>query len=1146
MSSRFSPQDLADCLNDGAELRPRIVLTEEQARVVGSPLGSALVVAGAGSGKTFVMALRVLWLVANGLVEPEQILGLTFTRKAAAEMNDRIRWMLSLLPADLAGGEDAGWPEVSTYNAYAAGIVRSWGLQIGVDPDARILSEAQKWDLANQLVEAWPGDVDPKVSAGTLTAELLRIADQCSDNRISGDQFGERIQAIIADLTGKPAGINPSTGREKRALPGQIQSAVKHLTKQLKVASLIAAYGDRKQTLGAMDFADQVAFAGQLAAAPDSAAAAAERSVRKAVLLDEFQDTSVLQIEFLSALFAKTPVMAVGDPNQAIYGWRGASAGALPAFLRRFPGPDPDGGRPALLNLSQARRNDKTVLRAANRIAEPLRVDLLETLGESSGLRELTPRDGAGEGRLEAGYFATEQEESAHVAAWLRREWLEAPGGAGSRTAAVLVRNRGQISAIAGALEEAAVPHRVVLSTSLLDVPEVRDLVSVLRASHDLTRGDAFMRLAASPRLGLGIRDLDSLARIAGRSRRGTVETVPKAPLDVVDALARGAVPESDSLSAAARDRLARLGHALRRVRAASAHLSVPELVLAAEQVLSLDVDIMAKAGVSGRAQVDRLVSEAHRYVAGQPEAGLAGFLDWLEGEEAVGGGLEAADVSVDQDAVQILTIHGAKGLEWDVVAVPGLSDGTLPSVAADKEGRRLALGWLSGSSMAGDGGLPWEMRLDREALPRFRHWEAGDVVELGQALDQFREAAGARQVAEGRRLAYVALTRAKTHLLVTGSWLAGGRATPRPPSPFLCELAQAGPDGPPLVSDSGWAPRPSGAPEDVAMASGLKSGDGAAAPPVWPPVTPLDHLGNETLTNEPSISYSGSRRASIGAQRRTCVASLLGDREPALRAAAAAVDRAAETLDPRDSGPISLDVAVARLQALDSDLAREAALLLSEDRRSRRVPSVALPERTSVTGLIGLAQDPVEAVKQLRRPVPRPPARGAAVGDQFHVQVALELAHRARAIGRQGLFDEVDLTAQTQDAAIEAEVEALLAAWRESVWLTGPYRVNAVEAPVDLMFLGHAVSARIDAIFEDPSGTLHVVDWKTNRSVKGAARPEHQAQVRFYQAALGRRLEAEPDQIRGYVHYVRENLSVEVAHEPGFMAGLERTLVRR
>jgi DNA helicase-2/ATP-dependent DNA helicase PcrA len=232
-------------------------------------------------------------------------------------------------------------------------------------------------------------------------------------------------------------------------------------------------------------------------------------------------------------------------------------------------------------------------------------------------------------------------------------------------------------------------------------------------------------------------------------------------------------------------------------------------------------------------------------------------------------------------------------------------------------------------------------------------------------------------------------------------------------------------------------------------------------------------------------------------------------------------------------------DQALDLLAQIDDDLAREAALLLAEERLAGELPRVALPEQTSATGLVALAQDPVGQAIQLRRPIPRQPSGGAAIGAQFHARVALELAHHWGARAQQGVLDEDALAAPAVDAELEAAVGRLLAAWRESEWLSGRYRVSAVEAPIELDFMGHAVAARIDAVFEDRDGSLVVVDWKTERSRGGRAKPSHAGQIRFYQAALARSRGIDPASIRGYVHHVPENLSLEVSYDPAYMERL-------
>ncbi len=164
---RFSPEELTAML--GERNRP----TAEQSAIISSPLTPRLVIAGAGSGKTATMADRVVWLVANGWVRPEEVLGVTFTRKAAGELASRIRAKLATLPAHRSGGQPAHWPsrqdaagadalepKVSTYHSYASGIVSDYGLRLGVERDVVLLGGAQAWQLASEVVEAYDGDYE--------------------------------------------------------------------------------------------------------------------------------------------------------------------------------------------------------------------------------------------------------------------------------------------------------------------------------------------------------------------------------------------------------------------------------------------------------------------------------------------------------------------------------------------------------------------------------------------------------------------------------------------------------------------------------------------------------------------------------------------------------------------------------------------------------------------------------------------------------------------------------------------------------------------------------------------------------------------------------------------------------------------------
>jgi len=186
---RFSPGELADIL--GERNRP----TEEQSAIIASPLTPRLVIAGAGSGKTATMADRVVWLVANGWVRPEEVLGVTFTRKAAGELASRIRAKLATLqriassdngeygfPEGVAGSDELE-PKVSTYHSYASGIVSDYGLRLGIERDVVLLGGAQAWQLASEVVEAYDGDYEHFIAAkSTLVNAVMQLAGECAEH----------------------------------------------------------------------------------------------------------------------------------------------------------------------------------------------------------------------------------------------------------------------------------------------------------------------------------------------------------------------------------------------------------------------------------------------------------------------------------------------------------------------------------------------------------------------------------------------------------------------------------------------------------------------------------------------------------------------------------------------------------------------------------------------------------------------------------------------------------------------------------------------------------------------------------------------------------------------------------------------------
>ncbi|WP_410050113.1 ATP-dependent helicase [Actinomadura sp. CNU-125] len=505
--------------------------TDEQARVIEAPMAPMAVVAGAGSGKSETMAARVVWLVANGFVRPERVLGLTFTRKAAAELGARVRRRLDtlreVLPADeleRLGGESLfdGEPMVSTYHSYAARLFGDHALREALEPTMRLISPAVAWQICSRVVDAYNGPMDRiDWSPDTVTKAVMELSGDLSEHLRTAD-----------DVRGVGARLDEMFAALRKPLKAQRDVLAKQAVRE-QLMPLIEAYGRAKSVKEIVDHGDQMALAARIAHRHPEVGMI-ERSRFSVVLLDEYQDTSQAQLVLLRSLFASGhPVTAVGDPCQSIYGWRGASAGNLLRFASDFPVQPSIGGRrpvPApVVQLSRSFRNGERILDAAARIQEELRAD-------TEAVPVLVPGAGRdGRGRVECALFDTVEEEAdriaARIAALLTADQDTAPDGAPQveplrfSDVAVLARKRSQFPLLRRALEARAIPVEVVGLGGLLTVPEVQDVVATMRVMHDPSAGASLARLLTGPRWRLGPRDLVALGWRAARwprNRRGT------------------------------------------------------------------------------------------------------------------------------------------------------------------------------------------------------------------------------------------------------------------------------------------------------------------------------------------------------------------------------------------------------------------------------------------------------------------------------------------------------------------------------------------------------------------------------------------------------------------------------------------------
>lgn len=906
-----SALDIAEMLNGADGKKP----TPEQVRMIEAGPAPTLVIAGAGSGKTATMVDRVIWLVDNGFVRPEEVLGVTFTRKAATELRSRMRAGLNTLrrsrrvaPSDEELREGIADPTVLTYHSYANNLVKEYGLRLGVEQDAQMLGDAQKWQLAAQIVQYWEGELPldkdgVPVSAATMINQMLQLSDECAEHLVEPQQVIDFCTEQLAAYATVPD-PRRATKTERDILK------VQRLLRNRRVyARMAMSYARVKARMQVLDFGDLMRFAARIAEA-DPAIREGERARFKVVLLDEFQDTSHAQMSLFSSIYGADeaagipahPVMAVGDPKQSIYGFRGASDGQMFSFYRHFP---TEHAQPLFLSI--AWRNDISVLNAANHVAEKLK-EVPEWVRAADGditaaqVPDLRPRCAlVGEpgspafeqaaagmvGRVDLTYHDSDREEAVAIAERIaavreyERAYAAHRSGDGSvrprlkmPEIAVLARVHGQLDPIRVECERLGIPVQQVGLGGLLSQPEVVDLVSALRVLADPNRSDALVRLLTGARWRLGAADMlalgdwaQSLVRERERALReqmalrmlteaedaDNAEDIRleaehlRAAQERLDETLKGAVEDSSGyaslieavenlpqdgadgeplygehyrgrrFSPAALERLRAFAEQMRVLRAGLSE-DLGTLLYEIERTMLLDIELAVRPGtdpLGSRANLDAFHEVAAAYGMSAPrinamiyagsdgvsaEEGdpgarrfllssggvsyVMGFLAWLERADDEEKGLALGAVEPDPNAVQLMTMHAAKGLEWDHVLLPGLcgsaTGGQTPNL------------W----QMSANAALPWPLRGDREYLPSILETpeeitafeKAKDLEDyLGEHKDDAAEHAGM----EDRRLMYVAMTRARNLLAMSAYRWRSASVSPQPVQPFWEELLE-------------------------------------------------------------------------------------------------------------------------------------------------------------------------------------------------------------------------------------------------------------------------------------------------------------------------------------------------------------------
>lgn len=1023
--------------------------SEEQIAAITAPLEPGMIIAGAGTGKTTVMSGRIAWLVMTEQVMPEQILGLTFTKKATQELLTRVR---NLMPVALSYVKDeerrasAGDPTISNYNSFGSRLLSEHGLRLGYEPDSRVVVDATRYQLAMRVVR------DTNVDLGKFgyvpvdaVADMMKLDEQLSNYLVEPS-------ALIDHERNSIEGFK-KIDKPQKVVEQLIESGVQRQA----LAQLVQEFRDAKKANSIIDFSDQIRLAATAAqSSPEMCRLLREQFA--VVLLDEYQDTSRSQMILLKTLFGEGhPVMAVGDPCQAIYGWRGAEISNMESFVKDFP--LSGGADSPIYNLSANRRSLQQVLTAANGVSAPLR-DIHKSIKELvAGEVKETP------GSVHVGLLETFRDE----VEWIADEIAKVKPAASWSEVAILLREKKNTGLFVEALERRDIPVQVVSPDALVNLPEVREVVSYLQVINDPCANAALARIMMGPRWRIGTRDMALL----GKHARYLVhkDDDDDAPIDVVldriiadvdkservsllDALEDVANQNKFGYSREALDRMEQLSAMLRSLRRHAGESAV-DVIARVIRTTGIGVEALARHMGEGGVRFDRLATLLE--LAGdfrnlEGDSNLSAFLAFIRDSERFSQ-LPDAEVVIKDNAVVVMTVHQSKGLEFPFVAIPSLSAGVFPG--SPKSGH-----WPEKASL-----LPMTlMGKDKDdpltafppAEPKAKDYKAHkDLVKELHLLDE-------------RRLAYVAITRAKRLVIASASWWGPTQKEPRGPGEFLKVLREH-------------------ATEAVTWADGPE--DGAENPMLgvtefvqWP--APIDSELRGDLVGQAAVvnSYRNTSKSEIDL----------------------------DTLSAAD-----------RQLALDWD--KDIAVLLDQVELAQATTrEVRLPRALTASQTMAFVSDQESFLKSLVRPMPRKPSAVASRGTAFHAWVE-------DFFGQRPLID-LETLPGSGDSEIydDKQLDSLKRAFEEGHF--AQRMPTELEEPFALVVGGHTLRGRIDAIFKgslvDPVANERwtVVDWKT-----GAPGSADELQLSIYRLAVADIKGVSPEQIDVAFYYVAD----KQIHEP-------------
>lgn len=958
-------------------------LSQEQKIAAEAPLVPSLIVAGAGTGKTSVMVERVVYLVKQSGITPDQILGLTFTNKAAGEFKERT---INRLKQEKFENVTL---EISTYHSFAHNLVMNYGLRIGIDTNNQILTDSSRAQFVYKVVKNTKLDLpNTEDSLTSIVKKVMKLDNELAEHDIA-------IETLLAESENFIDQVEAHGGKQP------IMNMAQVARYRLDLAQLVKEFRDEKARENVIDFADQLRFA--LRIVKEHAAVGQElRDTFKAVLLDEYQDTSVTQRILLQQIFGNGhPVTAVGDQFQAIYGWRGAAVSNIEQYKDHFLQID---GSPAnVYYLTTNYRSGQNILEVANTISKPLR--------EESNLNQvLVAPLGTEAATVKIALTNTSNDEVELIV----KKIQELGKTQSLKDIAILARKASVLDELHDALLKHKIPANYVGSRKLLDAPEVRELITYLKILEDPTHNPSLIRILTGPRFQVSLRDIKLLADRARDLLDLKRIDYDKADLDALlaDAVSGFDLADLAILSDALADpgdapygqgvlkifqELDEELSALRRFQAEPLIDFIYRVLLQTNLLIEIQIHNF-EVNSNASKVIQEFLKIASIFTNHAEDVSLANFLNWIELSEDLEEAIKYQALP-EKDSVTLITVHSAKGLQWPIVFLPEIVPGGFPDKKTDS--------WIKKAEL-----LPYWIRQDAATLQQLAGFTS-------KTFDLYEADLKASQLNEERRLMYVAITRAKTNLFISGHNWGPTQKQVRGPSVFLQEIKKV-----------------------------VDQGCGSVVE--WQVADPEET--NPNFENSPS--YPWPQNFSDEKRKQIILASQL-----------------LKSVDTFRNAQLNLTTAEIELvKTWDQNIEY---LLKEISKNTNPVKKVTVPTNLNVTKTIELTRDREKFAKELLRPMPRRPFVETKRGTKFHLWV--ENFYK-----QSGLWDPYDLPGgQAQELLSEVELRQMQENFQASQW--AQLKPVEVEWDFDIRIANRFIKGRIDAVFSIDDLVL-IIDWKTGK----------------------------------------------------------------